>query len=205
MDNFKCVIPSWEEIQLVIKKTAEEIKKSDFHPDVIVAIARGGLVPARVLGDFLLVKDIYSMKADHWGLTATKDGQAKISHELNKDLTGKKVLIVDDITDTGQSMDLAKESIAKLNPAVLKTSTVYHIETSKYEPDFYGDKIAWSWVIWPWNYREDLVNIIRKITKNEEKNLEDLKNDLKLTHDIDTEIEELKELMEHISYLDSVK
>ncbi len=205
MDKFKCVIPSWHEIHIVTKRAADKIKKSDFHPDTIVAIARGGLVPARLLSDFLHVKDVYSMKADHWGLTATKDGKAKITHELNKDLTGKKVLIVDDITDTGQSMELALESIKKLNPNAVKTIAIYHVNTSKYAPDFYGEEREWTWIIFPWNYREDLVNIIRKITKDEEKNLEDIKKELKLGFEIDAEIEELKELMDHISYLGNIK
>ena len=75
------------------KKTAEMIKKSGFHPDMIIALSRGGLVPSRLIGDFLHIKNILAIKVDHWGITATKDGKAEISHGLNADLKGKKVLI----------------------------------------------------------------------------------------------------------------
>ncbi|MCG2719968.1 MAG: hypothetical protein L6266_04545 [Nanoarchaeota archaeon] len=67
------------------KKTCNLVKSSDFHPDVIIAIARGGLVPGRLFCDFLHIKNCYSIKVDHWGLTATKNGEAKLTHALNID------------------------------------------------------------------------------------------------------------------------
>ena len=54
--------------------------------------------------DLLHVKNCFTIKVDHWGLTATKDGKAKLTQELNVDLTNKNVLIVDDIVDTGGTM-----------------------------------------------------------------------------------------------------
>ena len=80
-------------------------------------IARGGLVPSRMVADYLFKKDLLSIKTEHWGLTATMDGKAVLKEKLNYDITGKKVLIVDDITDTGESMKLSYNYIKSLNPA----------------------------------------------------------------------------------------
>lgn len=200
MENLKYALPNWQEIHDIAKDTSDKIKKSGFYPDIIVAISRGGLVPGRLFGDFLHIKDIISLKADHWGITATKDGEARISYGLSTDLTGKRVLLVDDITDTGKSMELARSHVNEFNPKELKTATLYHIKESKYIPDFYSEEIDWVWVIFPWNYREDMVNIIKKIKEREEKSLEDLKKYLEKL-DINTHEEELKDILEHIEYL----
>lgn len=204
MDKFKCVIPDWEEITEISRTTTDNIKESDFHPDVIVAIARGGLVPGRLFADFLHVKDVYSIKADHWGLTATKDGKAKLTYELNLDLTGKKVLVVDDITDTGQSMELAKTHIEEKNPDVVKTATLFHLTNSKYIPDFFGLEREWAWIIFLWNYREDMVNIINKINSEGDVPFEDLKKELKNNYEVELDIDEIKDIMSHIKYLNEV-
>ena len=69
------------------KKTADRIKESDFHPDVIIGLSRGGLVPARMFCDFLHLKDCFTIKVDHWCLTATRDGKAMLTHKLDMDWT----------------------------------------------------------------------------------------------------------------------
>jgi len=204
MEKFNCVIPDWTEMVSIAKKTCDAIKDSDFHPDVIIALSRGGLVPARLFCDFLHIKNCLSIKVDHWGLTATKDGHAKLTQGLSTDLSDKKVLVVDDITDTGQSMEVARKHLEELKPKEMKTATLFHLTGAKYTPDFFGTEREWSWIIFPWNYREDIVNIIKKITTTEEKNLEQIKNELKVNFNVDTEIEELKEIVEHISYLDNL-
>lgn len=200
MDKFNCVLPTWNEIQDVAKNTCDAVKESDFHPDVIIAVARGGLVPGRLFCDFLHIKSCYSIKVDHWGLTATKDGAAKLTHALNLDLEKKKVLIVDDITDTGQSMDLAKKHVSELNPSEIKTATLFHLTGSKYTPDFFGKEREWAWIVFPWNFTEDMVNIIRKIGR--EKSLEDIKNELQTNYAVSLGSEQLQEFINHIDYLD---
>ena len=205
MDKINCIVPSWQEMHNFAKKTSDNIKQSDFHPDMIIGLSRGGLVPARLFCDFLHIKNCLAIKVDHWGLTATKDGKAELTHKLDLDLSGKKVLIVDDITDTGQSMELAKEHITTLNPADVKTATLIHLNNSKYTPDFYGHNQDWAWIIFPWNYREDLVNLIQKVTKSEEKVVNDIKNDLKLNFKLDVDENEIEEILEHIKYLGEVQ
>ena len=201
MPNLKYIIPDWQEIYEIAKETTNKIKESDFYPDVIVAVSRGGLVPGRLFADFLHIKDVYTIKADHWGLTATKDGEAKLSHGLSLDLNGKMVLIVDDITDTGESMKLAKEHIETKNPTQVKTATIYHLKNSKYIPDFFGEEKEWAWIIFPWNYREDMVNLINKIDNSNEKSFIDLKKELKENYEIDLHENEVLEIIDHIKFL----
>lgn len=201
MKTFNCLVPNWEEMQNLAKSACDKIKKSDFYPDLILGISRGGLVPARLFSDCLHIKDIATIKADHWGVTATKDGTAKIKHSSTADFSGKNILIVDDVTDTGQSMDIVKEHILGQNPKAVKTATLYNLKGSKHVPDFYGKEIDWIWIIFPWNYQEDLMNIIGQIQAEEEKNIDDLQKTLKEDFKIETRKEKLNEIMEHMEFI----
>ncbi len=163
MDKFDCWLPSWEELYKAIKEIVKKIKEDKYGPDIVIALSRGGFVPARIICDLMIIKDLVSIKVDHWGITATKDGKAHLRYPLNADLSGKNVLIVDDITDTGDSMKIATEFVKKLNPKEIRTATIFHIRTSKFVPDYFGREIDWVWVMWPWNYVEDMCNILPKV------------------------------------------
>lgn len=163
MDKFTCWLPSWEELYGEIAEIVKKIREDKYLPDIVVALSRGGFVPARIICDMMIIKDLLSIKVDHWGITATKSGKAELRYPLNADLSEKRVLVVDDITDTGESMMVAAESMLKLNPEEVKTAAIFHIKTSKFVPDYFGREIEWIWVIWPWNYVEDMSNILPKV------------------------------------------
>ncbi len=174
----KLSFPSWEEIHRECRKISKDISKT-FKPDVVLALSRGGLVPARIICDNLIVKDLVAIKVDHWGITASKDGSVRLRYPVDIDLKGKNVLIVDDITDTGESLLLAKEWVEKQRPAQIKTAVVYHINHSKITPDFFGqeiDKNNWTWIVWPWNFVEDMCNIIPKELDKNKYSFSEIKN-----------------------------
>ncbi|PVX25046.1 MAG: phosphoribosyltransferase [Candidatus Bathyarchaeum sp.] len=153
----------WSLFYKLAKQVAKKINGSGYKPDIIVGLARGGWVLARVLCDFVGVKDLVSLKVEHWGVTATPDGTAKLKHPLNVDLTGKKVLVVDDLTDTGESMQVAVEYINSLKPSEVRTATLQHITSAKFKADYIGEEITWVWVVFPWNFTEDMCTIVPKV------------------------------------------
>ena len=161
-DSFECEIMSWDLFNNLAKKVAQKMKKDDYQPDFMVGLARGGWVLSRVLCDYLGVKDLVSLKVEHWGVTATPDGTAKIKFPFDINLSGRDVVVVDDITDTGESMKVAVDYIKTMNPRNIRTATLRHISGGKFTPDYYGDEITWRWVVFPWNIVEDLCNIIPK-------------------------------------------
>ena len=186
--KFDCEVMDWDLFYDLAKQVAQKIQKSEYEPDFIVGLARGGWVLARVLCDFLGVKDLISLKVEHWGVTATPNGKARLKYPFRIDLSGRRVLVVDDITDTGESMLLATEYVMTLNPVEVRTATLRHIEGSKFVPDYFGDEVTWRWVIFPWNFTEDLCNIVPKVASectSHEEILERLKHDYKI--DIDEE------------------
>ena len=165
--DFRARLVLWEQIDTWCGNIREKVSNS-YRPDMIIALARGGLVPARVLADMLWIKDLISVKTEHWGITATASGKAILKDPGNLNIEGKKVLIVDDITDTGQSMKLAYDFIKEQKPAEIRTVTMLHITRSSFIPDFFSeiiDEKNWAWFIFPWNVYEDLDNLISRILK----------------------------------------
>lgn len=161
--QFRAKLVSWSEIEKWSRNIGKQAIKSGFTPEAIIGLSRGGLVPARMLSDRMWIKDLYAVKTEHWGFTASRDGKAVLKKQGDPDIKGKRVLIVDDITDTGESMKLAYDYVKSLSPSEIRTSAMLHITRSNFKPDFYSEEVneeKWAWFIFPWNVYEDLDNLI---------------------------------------------
>jgi len=200
-DCFECQVMDWSLFYNLAKQVAEKINSSGYKPDIIVGLARGGWVLARVLCDFVGVKDLVSLKVEHWGVTATPDGTAKLKHELDVDLTGKRVLVVDDITDTGESLQVAVDYIKSLYPTEVRTATLQHITGAKVKADYIGEEIKWVWVVFPWNFIEDMCTIVPKVCSRlkmdltGEVNVNQIKKELKEFYTVDTTEETIADIL----------
>lgn len=168
MKKFPAKLASWDDIERWAKEGAWNILEGGWRPDVVVGLARGGWVAARLYCDYLGVKDLVSLKVEHWGVTATPDGKAKLRYGTNYDLSGKKVLIVDDISDTGESLTLAKNYVEGQKPAEVRVATLLTIKGSRFKPDYYGEEIDWAWIVFPWNFVEDMINLVGNILEEKE-------------------------------------
>ena len=170
---FKCVQYSWQEVYELCRELARKIKNSGFKPDAIVAVARGGWVPARILADFLLIRELYSVKAEHWGIVATVTGKAKITQPLTVDLTGKSVLVVDEVADTGETVEIVAQHVREKNAKEVRTAVIDFKHTSKFVPDYYAREMSeWAWIVYPWSLYEDVKDLIVKL--EEEGNAEEI-------------------------------
>ncbi len=197
VEGFRCELVSWVAVESWVASLVDKMKRDGFTPEIVIAMARGGLVPARLICDHLVIKNLFTVKTEHWGLTATQDGKAKLAQALAVDVKGLRVLVVDDITDTGQSLLLARDHIASLKPGGLKTATMLHIAHSLIAPDYYAKKVEkdrWTWFIFPWNVREDLRNIVPKALA-EPADLKELQRVLKTKFQIEPAEALLKETL----------
>ncbi|GGK52301.1 phosphoribosyltransferase [Haloarcula sebkhae] len=160
-DEFSCTITDWEYIYGLCRDVADDVKAADFEPDVVVALARGGWFGGRCLCDFLGLDDLASLKVEHYVGTAAKGEEAQIKYPLaDGAVEGKDVLVVDDIADTGQSIETAAECVRDRNPSSVRTATLQLLQTSDHEPEFVGERLdEWTWVVYPWNFVEDMVEL----------------------------------------------
>jgi hypoxanthine phosphoribosyltransferase len=73
---------------------------------------------------------------------------------------GKNVLIIDDIADTGGSIQRAEEYVEDRDAGAVRTATLQLLGTSEFQPDFVGERLEqWTWVVYPWNFLEDMVDL----------------------------------------------
>ncbi len=158
----RCRLTRWAEVDRWADRIAEQVRAAHRVPEAIVGLTRGGWVPARLVADRLGVRRMVSVRAQHWGLTATPSGKAELTEGLSGPVQGEEVLLVDDITDTGESLELAARHVAAAGAARVESAACLHIAHSRFVPTYFAEEIArdaWVWVVFPWNYWEDLATL----------------------------------------------
>ena len=204
--EFRAKLVTWEEIEDWCKSLSDKIISGQI-PDAIIGMSRGGLVPARIISDKLMRKELYAVKTEHWGLTASKDGTAQLKQGLSSDIRGMNVLIVDDITDTGQSMKVALDYVKSQSPRSVKTAAMLHISHSEFVPDYFAREISdsqWTWFIFPWNVFEDIMNLTGKILK-EPMTIAQIKDKLRQSFELEIDEPRLKTILEYMERLKKLK
>jgi hypoxanthine phosphoribosyltransferase len=144
---------------------------------------------------------------EHWGIAATITGDANLKYGLDdrarEIIKGKRVLIADDITDTGDSLKLVAEYVKSLGTADVKTVTMQHKTSSSFVPDFYGELISnWKWVVYPWSIHEDVMELLERIIAKEgkEMSLHDLRTAMKAEFDFYVPYHLLNEVLENMAF-----
>ena len=151
----------------MLRSQAEKIRRSGFKPEIIVGITRGGWVPARILSDFLEILDLAVVRVEFYlGVAETRD-EPVMTQGVSAVVAGKKVLVVDDVADTGKSLRLVREHIRQQGAAEVRIATVYYKPFSIVTPDYY-EKETRRWVVFPWETKETLRKIVEKNAVNVE-------------------------------------
>lgn len=198
-ESFACDLVSWDESCNLARILAGKIKQSGFKPDLIIAIGRGGYIPARLVSDYLLHEMLTSIKIEHWGEAARKKEQVLIRFPLAVDVRDQTVLIVDDVTDTGDTLRTATEYVNRSDPAEIRTGVLQHKYTSKFEPDYFSEFISeWKWIIYPWAVHEDLVGFCERVLNRKAQFFSDIKGRLEDRFNIRVNDEDLFAALEDL-------
>jgi hypoxanthine phosphoribosyltransferase len=163
--SIPCEVITWNQSYTLARRLARQVRASGYRPDVIVAIGRGGYVPARVLSDFLDQMSLASFKIEHYR-AAHKEAEAWVRYPLSADVSGRRVLLVDDVSDSGDTFAVALEHLrSRGEPAEVRSAVLHHKTVSRYVPDYHAHKVVkWRWIIYPWAVAEDLGSFIRAMT-----------------------------------------
>jgi len=161
-EDFKCTITNWEYIYSLCRDVSNDVKRDEFEPDVVVALARGGWFAGRCLCDFLGLDDLASLKMEHYVGTAEKADEPQVRYPMPEgSVADKDVLVIDDIADTGGSIQRAEEYVEERDAGEVRTATLQLLDTSEFEPDYVGENLEeWAWMVYPWNFIEDLIDVI---------------------------------------------
>jgi len=147
--------PDCREVEKLCYELAEKIRESNYNFDIIVAIGRGGWVPARYLADYLgNIMNVSHMKIEHY-VGIAKTTTARITEEVSTNVRGKRILLVDDVPDTGDSVVMAKKYLLKKGAKEVRVACIHYKPWSTIKPEYFI-KMTKCWVIYPWMRKENL-------------------------------------------------
>ncbi|MCL2476916.1 phosphoribosyltransferase [Candidatus Bathycorpusculum sp.] len=154
-------IPTWNQIYTMLLCQAQKIQATSYEPNIIVAIARGGLVPARILADLLEIHSFTTIQTEFYTDIAKTKQTPTLKQTLTTPIKNKKILLIDDVTDTGKTHKLTQTYLQTKGATEIKTATLYHKPHSTVTPDFY-EKQTTNWIIFPWDTKETLRKILQQ-------------------------------------------
>lgn len=162
---------SWEEIEEFCMELARRIKRDNLKFDYILAISRGGLIPGRLLSDYLDI-DILVARIKFY-TSIGKTSEKPVIEYFPENVSGLRILVVDDIADTGESLLVTVNELRKRGALFYRIATLLMKPWSKIKPDYYV-KVTDKWVIFPWEKIETIRNIKSK-KRNEEEFFKEVK------------------------------
>ena len=154
-------IPSWDQIYELLLNLASRVRKDGFKPDIIAGVSRGGWLPARVMSDLLEYPRLANVAAEFYVGVAETKSKPVITQKVSVSVKGKKVLVVDDVADTGESLRLVRSHLEEQGTTEVKTATIYYKPWSVIIPDYY-EKETSSWIIFPWERKETVRKTVEK-------------------------------------------
>lgn len=139
---------SWQKADAMCARLAAKVKRS-FRPDALVGISRGGLVPLRLLSDYLNVRSVGVVGVKFYSAPGKTKAQPIVTQQLNIAVKGKKVLVVDDVADSGRTLALVVAMVKKRGAKVVKTAALHYKRSSIVKPDFFVKETD-KWIVYPW-------------------------------------------------------
>lgn len=161
-NKFTAKIISLQEAYSASHRLALNIMKSSESFDIVIAVARGGMFPARLMCDFLNIGRLASMQIKHYESGAEILKNTEIIDPVTIDISGRKVLIVDDVNDTGETLIEAVNHVQSLKPALLKTAVLHEKKNTVFEADFSIERLdEWKWLVYEWAATEDILSFLK--------------------------------------------
>ena len=123
-------------------------------------------MPARVMSDLLGNPKLANISVEFYVDVAKTKGKPVLTQPLSAPVKGKKVLILDDVADTGKTLKLVKEHLFSKGAEKVKIATIYYKPWSIVMPDYYEKKTK-RWVVFPWERKETVRNLMKKHREEE--------------------------------------
>lgn len=142
---------TWDGFGDATRDLSRQVVGDGFAPEVVIAIARGGLLPAGAIAYGLGAKNCGALNVEFYtGIGTVLDAPEVLPPTLDFEyLNGRRVLLVDDVADSGKTLKLAVE-LLEAEGAIVRSVTIYTKPTTVIEPD-YSWKSTDRWIDFPWS------------------------------------------------------
>ena len=146
---------SWQQLQNHMFEISLLINQQAIKLDRIITLAKGGWPMTRSLVDLLGVKEVASIGVKFYCGINQRCEKPIIYQQLPIDIIGEKILLFDDVADTGESLLFVKDYLHSLGIEDIATATIFYKSHSKIKPDFYAKQTS-DWIIFPYEGRETI-------------------------------------------------
>lgn len=142
---------TWEGFGHAQRELAQQIVDSGFHPEIIIAVARGGLIPAGALSYSMGVKLSDAINVEFYtDVHETLPDPVLLEPLLDTaSIAGKQLLVVDDVADSGRTLELVLK-LLESHGATVKSAVIYGKSRSVISPDYVW-KHTDEWIVFPWS------------------------------------------------------
>jgi len=152
---------SWAEVEEYTSDLAERIH-STYKPDTLLAVMKGGAVIGVLVADRLSISRVYTVNLRSYEKVGLRGGVEVYQKPSKESIWAKRVLIVDDIVDSGQSLTTVIRLTREYGAKEVRSATLLIKESSEFIPDYYSHRVR-GWVFYPWEVREACEEIYAKI------------------------------------------
>ena len=148
---------TWQGFGDATRELSRPIVADGFMPDVVVAIARGGLLPAGAIAYGLGIKNCGAINVEFYtGIGTVLPDPELLPPEMDMAyLDGRRVLLVDDVADSGRTLDLAVRLLIDRG-AIVRSVVIYTKPTTIIRPDW-----SWKdtdlWIDFPWSWQGSVI------------------------------------------------
>jgi uncharacterized protein len=139
---------SWEFFGELCRVLAVKVATNGYRPDLVVGIAKAGVIPGAVVASILRC-EFYSLKISRETAGTRVRARPKILSTAPPEARDKRVLIVDEICTSGETMRMALNALRQVKPAELRTATSL-VRHGGYRPDFFALETTQT-VVFPWD------------------------------------------------------
>lgn len=139
---------TWWQIDRAIFSLADRLREN-FMPDIIVGIARGGLIPAVRLSHVLGDVELRVIDVKFYTDIEKRMERPEIKIPLYGDFRDKRVIIVDDVSDTGKTLQVVIGEVKRLGAKEVKVVCLAMKPWTAVIPDFYVFRTD-KWIVFPW-------------------------------------------------------
>lgn len=154
------IAPTWNQLGHLCFKLGRQINSTGKKYDRIIVIAKGGLTWARVLADYINIPDIDSIRVKLYrGINKTFK-KPKIVEPLKSDIAGERILLFDDVADSGETLGFVRDLLKKTGCKEIDTATLFYKPSSKTIPDFFDHQTN-AWIVFPHEIREFIAETSR--------------------------------------------
>ena len=152
-DSARYIAPSWRDLDQLTFELATQVIESNERFDLVVALAKGAWPMSRTLVDYLAIPQLVSLGIRFYSGINQRLSEPEVYQDLPVSVEGKKILLFDDVADTGESLIFASDYLLEQGATQVKTATLFFKERSAIIPDFYVSTTN-SWIIFPFEVRE---------------------------------------------------